>query len=123
MKWRTALKCAAFSASSGLDGLRQRVGTVGVEDLQEPAGEDPQVHAALGGELVQPFRSGCGMVQPVERAMFAPGAFVGDQRIDMGAHLDLLTATEAARVIGDGIDPSTMRTRSSEARISSGRPT
>ena len=33
----------------GIDGLGQRVGTMGVEDLQEPTGEDPQVHTVLGG--------------------------------------------------------------------------
>jgi hypothetical protein len=45
------------------------------------------------------------MVQPVERAVFAAGAFVGEQGIDMAGHLDLLAATEATWVIGDDFQP------------------
>jgi hypothetical protein len=33
--------------------------------------------------------------------MGTPGALVSEQRLDMGGVFDLLTAVEAARVIGD----------------------
>jgi hypothetical protein len=88
-------------AERGVDCLREGIGAVGVEQLQEAAGEDAQVHAALGGELEQSFGFWGGMMQPIERTMCAASAFVCLQRLDMEGIFDLLGAIEAARVIGD----------------------
>ena len=63
------------------------------------------------------------MVQPIERPMCASCAFVGHQRLEMGRLLDLLHRDRSCAGDRRGVwYPSTMRTRSSVARISSGRP-
>ena len=63
-------------------------------------------------------------MQAVERAVFAPGAFVGHEGIDMGTATSICSPRLKQRGCSAMVSsPSTMRTRSSEARISSGRPT
>src|SRR5260370_2429942 len=85
----------------GVNRLRKGIASVGIEQLQQPAGEYAQVHTALGGEFEQSFGSWGGMMQPIECTMCTTGAFVRLQRLDMEGIFDLLGAIEAERVVID----------------------
>ena len=63
---------------------------MGVEQIDQSAGEAAQMHAALGGELKKRRCTRCGVMQAVDGAMGAAGALLIDQGLDMRRILDLL---------------------------------
>ncbi|MBK6349078.1 MAG: hypothetical protein IPF50_04420 [Proteobacteria bacterium] len=74
---------------------------MGVQQIDQPAGEGAEVHAALGstGEELRGARGG--VVQAVHGAVAAPGALVIEQRLEVCRILDLGGAIEAAPVDGE----------------------
>ena len=75
-------------ADRRFQGLR----AVGVEQLQEPAGEHTQMGTAFSGAQEQRGCAGRGVMQAVLCAMRARGAFVSDKSLDMGRLFDLHAA-------------------------------
>ena len=76
---------------------------MGVEQIDEPAGEAPQMHAALGGELEETRCTRGGVMQTVDGPMGAAGTLAINQGLDMRRIFDLRTAIKAARVHGNNV--------------------
>src|ERR1019366_153051 len=74
------------------------------EQIDEPAGQAPQVRTTLGGKLEEARSTGGGVMDAIDGPMCAAGALVINQGLDMRRSFDLRTAIKAARVHGnDGI--------------------
>jgi hypothetical protein len=78
----------------GGDRRLQRDCAVGVEQLQQAAGEYAQVGAALGGAQEQRLRTGRGALQAVLPTVRTGFALVSDQVLEMGFDFDLRTAVK-----------------------------
>ena len=85
----------------GGDGAFEGDGSVGVEQLDESAGEDAEVVVALGGGDEQRLGRGGGVVEAVGGAVLAGGALAAFELFDMGGVFDLLAAVERARMGGE----------------------
>ena len=103
---RGLVKCGhcAMSVSChkmrGRNGAFERDGSVGVEQLDESAGEDAEVVVALGGGDEQGLGRGGGVVEAVGGAVLAGEAFVALEHFDVGGVFDLLAAVEGAPMGG-----------------------
>ena len=85
----------------GGDGAFECDGAVGVEQLDESAGEDAEVVAALGGGDEQSLGRWGGVVETVGGAVLAGGALAAFELFDMGGVFDLLGAVERAAMGGE----------------------
>ena len=85
----------------GGDGAFEGDGAVGVEQLDESAGEDTEVVVAFGGSDEQRLGRGGGVVEAVGGAVLAGGALVAFELFDVGGVFDLLGAVERARMGGE----------------------
>ena len=85
----------------GGDGTFEGDGTMGVEQLDESAGEDAEVVVALGGGDEQGFRRRGGVVEAVGGAVLAGESFVALELFDVGGVFDLLAPVERARMGGE----------------------
>ena len=85
----------------GGDGTFEGDGTMGVEQLDESAGEDAEVVVALGGGGEQGFRRRGGVVEAVGGAVLAGESFVALELFDVGGVFDLLAPVERARMGGE----------------------
>ena len=74
---------------------------VGVEQLDEPAGEDTEVVVTLGGGGEQGLDRWGGVVETVGGAVLAGGALVALERFDVCGVFDLLGAVERAPMGGE----------------------
>ena len=84
----------------GGDGAFEGDGAVGVEQLGEAAGEDPEVVAALRGDEAQGLGRRGGMMEAVGGAVLTGESLVALERLDMREVFDLLAAVEGARMGG-----------------------
>ena len=84
----------------GGDGAFEGDGAVGVEQLGEAAGEDPEVVAALRGDEEQGLGRRGGMMEAVGGAVLTGESLVALARLDMREVFDLLTAVEGTRMGG-----------------------
>ena len=85
----------------GGDGAFERDGSVGVEQLDESAGEDAEVVVALGGGDEQGLGRRGGVVEAVGGAVLAGEAFVALELFDVGGVFDLLAPVEGAAMSGE----------------------
>ena len=85
----------------GGDGAFEGDGAVGVEQLDESAGEDAEVVVALGGGGEQGLGRWGGVVETVGGAVLAGGALVALERFDVCGVFDLLGAVERAWMGGE----------------------
>ena len=85
----------------GGDGAFERERSVGVEQLDESAGEDTEVVVTLGGGGEQGLGRGGGVVEAVGGAVLAGGALVALELFDVGGVFDLLGAVERAWMGGE----------------------
>ena len=84
----------------GGDGAFERDGSVGVEQLDESAGEDAEVVVALGGGDEQGLGRRGGVVEAVGGAVLAGEAFAAHELFDVGGVFDLLAPVEGAAMSG-----------------------
>ena len=82
----------------GGDGAFEGDGSVGVEQLDESAGEDAEVVVALGGGGEQGFRRRGGVVEAVGGAVCAGESFFALECLDVSGVFDLLSTVEGARM-------------------------
>ena len=80
----------------GGDGAFEGDGAVGVEQLDESAGEDAEVVVTLGGGDEQGLGRGGGVVETVGGAVLAGGALVALERFDVCGIFDLLGAVRTS---------------------------
>ena len=85
----------------GGDGAFECDGAVGVEQLDESAGEDTEVVVTLGGGGEQGLGRGGGVVEAVGGAVLAGGALVALERFDVCGVFDLLAPVERAAMGGE----------------------
>ena len=85
----------------GGDGAFECDGAVGVEQLDESAGEYAEVVVALGGGDEQGLGRWGGVVETVGGAVLAGGALVALEFFDVCGVFDLLAAVERARMGGE----------------------
>ena len=85
----------------GGDGAFEGDGAVGVEQLDESAGEYAEVVVALRSGDEQRLGRGGGVVEAVGGAVLAGGALAAFELFDMGGVFDLLAAVERARMGGE----------------------
>ena len=85
----------------GGDGAFEGDGALGVEQLDESAGEDAEVVVALGGGDEQRLGRGGGVVEAVGCAVLAGEALAAFEFFDMGGVFDLLAAVERAAMGGE----------------------
>src|ERR1019366_2961647 len=98
-----AQMCGILGEGCGHGSLECR-SPMGVEQIDEPAGQAPQVRTTLGGKLEEARSTGGGVMDAIDGPMCAAGALVINQGLDMRRSFDLRTAIKAARVHGnDGI--------------------
>ena len=84
----------------GGDGAFEGEGAVGVEQLGEAAGEDPEVVAALRGDEEQGLGRRGGMMEAVGGAVLTGESLVALERLDVREVFDLLTAVEGTAMGG-----------------------
>ena len=108
----------------GGDGAFEGDGAVGVEQLDESAGEYAEVVVALRSGDEQRLGRGGGVVEAVGGAVLAGGALAAFELFDMGGVFDLLAAVERARMgVASTTPASRMRTVLSVAETVRERPT
>ena len=82
----------------GGDGAFEGEGSVGVEQLDESAGEDAEVVVAFGGGGEQGFRRRGGVMEAVGGAVCTGESFLALKCLDVSGVFDLLSTVERARM-------------------------
>ena len=82
----------------GGDGTFEGDGSVGVEQLDETAGEDAEVVGVFGGGGEQGLGRRGGVVEAVGGAVCAGVSFLALERFDVSGVFDLLSSVERARM-------------------------